>query len=175
MTCCVIQQATRGIANALKSFPISIYNSNLPKDFHLLRAHNFLQQPFSFFMPSFSSTSSVHISTRRSSNGSSRGSQQPVPDNGGGPMKPSSNGSVATKREKVVRYRECRKNHAANIGGYAVDGCREFMASGEEGTSAALRCAACNCHRSFHKREVESEAVQVCDCSSNSNSSDRRN
>ncbi|XP_043697939.1 mini zinc finger protein 1-like [Telopea speciosissima] len=77
-----------------------------------------------------------------------------------------SNGSLAKKENKVVRYRECRKNHAANIGGYAVDGCREFMASGEEGTSAALRCAACSCHRSFHKREVESDSF--CDCSSDS-------
>ncbi|MCL7044978.1 hypothetical protein MKW94_022028 [Papaver nudicaule] len=35
---------------------------------------------------------------------------------------------------------------------YAVHGCREFMASGEEGTSASLKCAACNCHRNFHRR-----------------------
>nr|XP_010931461.2 mini zinc finger protein 2 [Elaeis guineensis] len=83
------------------------------------------------------------------------------------PKKTSSNGSLV-KKEKVVRYGECRKNHAASIGGYAVDGCREFMASGEEGTSDALRCAACNCHRSFHKREVETETV--CDCSSISTS-----
>lgn len=54
-----------------------------------------------------------------------------------------------------IRYGECQKNHAANIGGYAVDGCREFMASGEEGTTAALVCAACGCHRSFHRREVD--------------------
>ncbi|CAA6669193.1 unnamed protein product [Spirodela intermedia] len=40
----------------------------------------------------------------------------------------------------------------------------EFMAAGEEGTGAALKCAACGCHRSFHKREVEREAP--CDCSS---------
>lgn len=53
-----------------------------------------------------------------------------------------------------VRYGECQKNHAANIGGYAVDGCREFMAGGEEGTTAAVSCAACGCHRSFHRREV---------------------
>ncbi|KAF5792705.1 putative transcription factor ZF-HD family [Helianthus annuus] len=53
-----------------------------------------------------------------------------------------------------VRYGECQKNHAANIGGYAVDGCREFMAGGEEGTAAAVACAACGCHRSFHRREV---------------------
>ncbi|KAJ0985332.1 hypothetical protein J5N97_003688 [Dioscorea zingiberensis] len=83
--------------------------------------------------------------------------------------KKASNGSIG-KKEKVVRYRECRKNHAANIGGYAVDGCREFMASGEEGTLEALKCAACNCHRSFHKREVEREVAECTDCSSNSNS-----
>ncbi|XWS40876.1 hypothetical protein CRYUN_Cryun17cG0033600 [Craigia yunnanensis] len=65
---------------------------------------------------------------------------------------------------RSVRYRECQKNHAAGVGGYAVDGCREFMASGEEGTSAALTCAACGCHRNFHRREVETEVV--CECSS---------
>ncbi|PKA50526.1 ZF-HD homeobox protein [Apostasia shenzhenica] len=74
------------------------------------------------------------------------------------------------KKERVVRYTECRKNHAARIGGYAVDGCREFMASGEEGTTAALLCAACSCHRNFHKREVDEEPP-VCDCSSTSTSS----
>ncbi|XP_057853129.2 zinc-finger homeodomain protein 4 [Cryptomeria japonica] len=63
---------------------------------------------------------------------------------------------------KPVKYRECRKNHAASIGGYAVDGCGEFMPSGEEGTSAALKCAACSCHRNFHRREVEGEPR--CDC-----------
>ncbi|KAK9066543.1 hypothetical protein SSX86_013866 [Deinandra increscens subsp. villosa] len=54
-----------------------------------------------------------------------------------------------------VRYGECQKNHAANIGGYAVDGCREFMAGGEQGTAEAVSCAACGCHRSFHRREVD--------------------
>ncbi|CAI9112149.1 OLC1v1012541C1 [Oldenlandia corymbosa var. corymbosa] len=58
-----------------------------------------------------------------------------------------------------VRYAECQRNHAANIGGYAVDGCREFMASGEEGTNGALSCAACGCHRNFHRKEVEAEGV----------------
>ncbi|KAI3777550.1 hypothetical protein L1987_47350 [Smallanthus sonchifolius] len=57
-----------------------------------------------------------------------------------------------------VRYGECQKNHAANVGGYAIDGCREFMAGGEEGTTAAVMCVACGCHRSFHRREVD-EAV----------------
>ncbi|KAL6647536.1 hypothetical protein ACP70R_014973 [Stipagrostis hirtigluma subsp. patula] len=54
-----------------------------------------------------------------------------------------------------VRYAECRRNHAASMGGHAVDGCREFLADGEEGTSGALRCAACGCHRSFHRRLVQ--------------------
>ena len=57
-------------------------------------------------------------------------------------------------------YAECRRNHAASMGGHAVDGCREFLAEGEEGTTAALRCAACGCHRSFHRRMV----VQRCCC-----------
>jgi len=56
-----------------------------------------------------------------------------------------------------VRYRECMKNHAVSIGGHAIDGCGEFMPSGEEGTLEALKCAACNCHRNFHRREVEGE------------------
>lgn len=74
----------------------------------------------------------------------------------------SSTNSASTVRS--VRYGECQKNHAAGIGGYAVDGCREFMASGEEETDGALTCAACGCHRSFHRRQVQSEVV--CDYSS---------
>lgn len=66
---------------------------------------------------------------------------------------------------QTVRYAECQKNHAANVGGYAVDGCREFMASGEEGTTGALICAACGCHRNFHRRELEVETEVVCDSS----------
>lgn len=31
------------------------------------------------------------------------------------------------------------------------------MPSGEEGTAEALKCAACNCHRNFHRKEVKSE------------------
>jgi ZF-HD homeobox protein with Cys/His-rich dimerization domain len=60
-----------------------------------------------------------------------------------------------------VLYGECRRNHAARMGRYAVDGCREFLAEGEEGTSGALRCAACGCHRNFHHRVV----VPRCCCS----------
>lgn len=54
----------------------------------------------------------------------------------------------------VVAYRECLKNHAASIGGHALDGCGEFMPSPTctptEPTS--LKCAACGCHRNFHRR-----------------------
>ncbi|XAR48332.1 hypothetical protein NMG60_11031114 [Bertholletia excelsa] len=73
-------------------------------------------------------------------------------------------GVVEGEGEKV-RYKECRKNHAANIGGYAVDGCREFMPAGKEGTKAAFACAACTCHRNFHRREVHRDFC-CCDCSS---------
>ncbi|XP_050228970.1 mini zinc finger protein 2-like [Mercurialis annua] len=77
-----------------------------------------------------------------------------------------SSASASAYAVRSVRYGECQKNHAANVGGYAVDGCREFMASnGEEGTIASLTCAACGCHRSFHRREIETDQV-ACDCSS---------
>nr|XP_043608259.1 zinc-finger homeodomain protein 9-like [Erigeron canadensis] len=45
-------------------------------------------------------------------------------------------------------YKECLKNHAAGIGGHALDGCGEFMPS-----TSSLTCAACGCHRNFHRRE----------------------
>ncbi|KAG2714300.1 hypothetical protein I3843_03G023400 [Carya illinoinensis] len=70
-------------------------------------------------------------------------------------QEPSEGSTTSSLTVRTVRYAECQKNHAASIGGYAVDGCREFMASGEEGTAAALTCAACNCHRNDHRREVE--------------------
>lgn len=53
-----------------------------------------------------------------------------------------------------IRYGECLKNHAASMGGHAVDGCGEFMPSEGQGTPGALKCAACNCHRNFHKKEI---------------------
>ncbi|KAL6596065.1 hypothetical protein ACP70R_047429 [Stipagrostis hirtigluma subsp. patula] len=54
-------------------------------------------------------------------------------------------------------YRECLRNHAASMGGYAVDGCGEFMPSpaADPADPASLRCAACCCHRSFHRRVPE--------------------
>ncbi|KAF8091199.1 hypothetical protein N665_0451s0012 [Sinapis alba] len=52
------------------------------------------------------------------------------------------------------RFRECLKNQAVNIGGHAVDGCGEFMPAGTEETIDALKCAACGCHRNFHRKEL---------------------
>ncbi|XP_042507465.1 zinc-finger homeodomain protein 1-like [Macadamia integrifolia] len=63
--------------------------------------------------------------------------------------------AVLSGRKTGNRYRECLKNHAVGIGGHALDGCGEFMAAGEEGTLDALKCAACNCHRNFHRKETD--------------------
>ncbi|XP_039011744.1 zinc-finger homeodomain protein 5-like [Hibiscus syriacus] len=57
----------------------------------------------------------------------------------------------------LIRYSECLKNHAASMGGYVVDGCGEFIPSGEDGTEEALKCAACECHRNFHRKEINGE------------------
>ncbi|KAI9086518.1 hypothetical protein K1719_031602 [Acacia pycnantha] len=66
-------------------------------------------------------------------------------------------------RRTTVHYGECQKNHAASMGGYSVDGCREFLASSGEGTDGAFTCAACGCHRSFHKRQerVVTESLKI--------------
>lgn len=56
-----------------------------------------------------------------------------------------------------IKYKECLKNHAAAMGGTTTDGCGEFMPSGEEGTIEALNCSACNCHRNFHRKEIEGD------------------
>ncbi|KAF7140368.1 hypothetical protein RHSIM_Rhsim06G0032400 [Rhododendron simsii] len=52
-----------------------------------------------------------------------------------------------------ARFRECQKNHAASAGGKVLDGCGEFMPAGDDGTLEALKCAACSCHRNFHRKE----------------------
>lgn len=66
--------------------------------------------------------------------------------------------TVNSGRKGTVRYRECQKNHAVSIGGHAVDGCCEFLAAGEDGTLEAVICAACNCHRNFHRKEIDGGA-----------------
>ncbi|XAR62106.1 hypothetical protein NMG60_11016726 [Bertholletia excelsa] len=65
----------------------------------------------------------------------------------------------AARKGGGYRYRECMKNHAVGIGSHAVDGCGEFMAAGEEGTLDSLKCAACSCHRNFHRKEAEGEPL----------------
>ncbi|KAJ6866812.1 zinc-finger homeodomain protein 9-like [Populus alba x Populus x berolinensis] len=57
----------------------------------------------------------------------------------------------------VITYKECLKNHAATIGGHALDGCGEFMPSptATNTNPTSLKCAACGCHRNFHRREPE--------------------
>ncbi|GAV81679.1 ZF-HD_dimer domain-containing protein [Cephalotus follicularis] len=60
----------------------------------------------------------------------------------------------SNSKPATVRYRECLRNHAASVGGNVFDGCGEFMPSGEEGSLEALKCAACDCHRNFHRKEM---------------------
>lgn len=62
------------------------------------------------------------------------------------------------EKKIIISYKECLKNHAAAIGGNATDGCGEFMPAGDEGTLEALKCSACNCHRNFHRKEVDSDS-----------------
>lgn len=70
------------------------------------------------------------------------------------PLRNNNGNSNSSSNSGKVRYRECLKNHAVTIGGHALDGCGEFMAAGTEGTLDALKCAACNCHRNFHRKET---------------------
>ncbi|XP_055814291.1 uncharacterized protein LOC129883704 [Solanum dulcamara] len=81
-------------------------------------------------------------------------------------LQPPSTASVSDTTSSI-RYRECLKNHAASMGGHAVDGCGEFMPSGGEGTPGALKCAACNCHQNFHRKEID-DHQQMADVGSHS-------
>lgn len=47
-------------------------------------------------------------------------------------------------------YRECLRNHAASLGSYATDGCGEFTL--DDTSHGSLQCAACGCHRNFHRK-----------------------
>ncbi|KAK4367543.1 hypothetical protein RND71_011335 [Anisodus tanguticus] len=58
---------------------------------------------------------------------------------------------------RTAKYVECQRNHAASVGGYAVDGCREYMPA-----TGTLNCATCGCHRNFHRREVETDVNSDC-------------
>uniref|UniRef100_A0A6N2KPL4 ZF-HD dimerization-type domain-containing protein n=1 Tax=Salix viminalis TaxID=40686 RepID=A0A6N2KPL4_SALVM len=47
-------------------------------------------------------------------------------------------------------YKECLRNHAASLGSYATDGCGEFTL--DDASPSNLQCAACGCHRNFHRK-----------------------
>ncbi|XP_015054791.1 zinc-finger homeodomain protein 4-like [Solanum pennellii] len=58
----------------------------------------------------------------------------------------------------LVKYLECRHNYAARSNGYVLDGCGEFCPTGALKTLESFICAACHCHRNFHRKvEVELE------------------
>ncbi|KEH19154.1 putative transcription factor ZF-HD family [Medicago truncatula] len=38
----------------------------------------------------------------------------------------------------------------SSIGGYSLDGCREFLPAGAEGATNFFKCTACKCHKNFH-------------------------
>ncbi|XP_064978558.1 zinc-finger homeodomain protein 6-like [Musa acuminata AAA Group] len=67
------------------------------------------------------------------------------------------NSTSAATADVSVRYKECLRNHAAGIGGHVLDGCGEFMPEGEPSTPGGLKCAACGCHRSFHRKETDGD------------------
>ncbi|KAK9118166.1 hypothetical protein Scep_016259 [Stephania cephalantha] len=52
-------------------------------------------------------------------------------------------------------YWECLRNHAASLGSYATDGCGEFtLDDSSSNGGSSLKCAACGCHRNFHRKVV---------------------
>ncbi|CAH8319953.1 unnamed protein product [Eruca vesicaria subsp. sativa] len=60
----------------------------------------------------------------------------------------------------LFTYKECLKNHAAALGSHALDGCGEFMPSPSFVSTdpTSLKCAACGCHRNFHRREPDNDS-----------------
>ncbi|ERN11041.1 hypothetical protein AMTRI_Chr04g181430 [Amborella trichopoda] len=76
--------------------------------------------------------------------------------------------SSTPHNEPMVLYKECLKNHAASLGSYATDGCGEFMESLEQSDRGGLKCAACGCHRNFHRRvpvspkSIKREEREIC-------------
>lgn len=64
-------------------------------------------------------------------------------------------------KDKVISYKECNRNYVIFFGGYVVDGCGEFMFSGEEGIIEFFKCVVCDCYRNYYRKEVEVE--ESCD------------
>lgn len=61
---------------------------------------------------------------------------------------PYEGGSAGGGAGGAAKYKECLRNHAAAMGGQAFDGCGEYMPASPD----SFKCAACGCHRSFHRR-----------------------
>ncbi|KAM0936170.1 putative transcription factor ZF-HD family [Dioscorea sansibarensis] len=63
-----------------------------------------------------------------------------------------SSSQYSSENVRVI-HQECVRNHAASIGGHAVDGCCGFLAcnSADPAEPTSLICAACGCHRNFHR------------------------
>ncbi|WOL02610.1 zinc finger-homeodomain protein 1 [Canna indica] len=57
-------------------------------------------------------------------------------------------------------YRECLRNHAARLGGFASDGCCEFTPE-EDADLGNLQCGACGCHRNFHRKVYSTAAAGI--------------
>ena len=67
-----------------------------------------------------------------------------------------SNSSSNPNGDITIKYGICLKNHATKFGDYSVDGCREFVKKGDDGTKEAFICANCGCFRDFHRMNSQS-------------------
>ncbi|XP_060169229.1 zinc-finger homeodomain protein 9-like [Lycium barbarum] len=68
---------------------------------------------------------------------------------------------ASNNKNFVVKYFECMHNYAAGSAGHVLDGCGAFCPASPPGTPKFLICAACNCHRNFHRKmEVEVEVEE---------------
>ncbi|XWS42607.1 hypothetical protein CRYUN_Cryun16bG0028400 [Craigia yunnanensis] len=55
-----------------------------------------------------------------------------------------------------IKYKECKRNHAPQLGVNVMDGCGEFAPKGRSETRHVdLDCEACGCHRNFHRKVVK--------------------
>ncbi|KAG5625654.1 hypothetical protein H5410_010872 [Solanum commersonii] len=66
------------------------------------------------------------------------------------------NSSSNPSGDMTIKYGICLKNHATKFGDYSVDGCREFVKKGDDGTKEEFICANCGCFRSFHRMNSQS-------------------
>ncbi|KAG8368821.1 hypothetical protein BUALT_Bualt15G0086600 [Buddleja alternifolia] len=63
--------------------------------------------------------------------------------------------------QMVVMYKECLHDHAAQTMDHFLDCCGLFEASSPNGILEAMSCAACHCHRNFHRRVEETSGRKV--------------